>query len=69
MVKDKKFSAGDMLIFDMNTTLGGRLESVIMPRMDFWEELRGMRYLTSQEIVTTLTEDYPSLENPKNEFL
>jgi hypothetical protein len=30
-----------------------------MPGMNFWGELGGMRYLTSQEIVTTLIEGYP----------
>ncbi len=46
----------DVQIFDMNSKLGGRLESVIMPGMNFWGELGGMRYLDSQEIVTTLIE-------------
>lgn len=58
LVADKKFSASDVQIFDMSNKLGGRLESVIMPGMDFWGELGGMRYLTSQQIVTTLIEGY-----------
>lgn len=58
LVTDKKYTAEQVQIFDMNTKLGGRLESVIMPGMNFWGELGGMRYLTSQEIVTTLIEGY-----------
>ncbi|MCS3528658.1 FAD-dependent oxidoreductase [Chryseobacterium sp. JUb7] len=64
LVTDKKFKAHEIQIFDMNDKLGGRLESVIMPGMNFWGELGGMRYLTSQEIVTTLIEGYPSPEDP-----
>ena len=64
LVTDKKFKAGDVQIFDMNSKLGGRLESVIMPGMNFWGELGGMRYLTSQEIVTTLIEGYQDPADP-----
>lgn len=59
LLTDKKYKPSDVQIFDMNDKLGGRLESVIMPGMNFWGELGGMRYLTSQEIVTTLIEGYP----------
>lgn len=62
LVADKKHKASEIQIFDMNSKLGGRLESVIMPGMNFWGELGGMRYLTSQEIVTTLIEGYPLTE-------
>jgi hypothetical protein len=62
LVTDKKYTAGEVQIFDMNNKLGGRLESVVMPGMNFWGELGGMRYLTSQEIVTTLIEGYPLTE-------
>jgi hypothetical protein len=62
LVTDKKYTASEVQIFDMNDKLGGRLESVIMPGMNFWGELGGMRYLTSQEIVTTLIEGYPLTE-------
>lgn len=62
LVTDKKYTASEVQIFDMNNKLGGRLESVIMPGMNFWGELGGMRYLTSQEIVTTLIEGYPLTE-------
>lgn len=62
LVTDKKYKASEVQIFDMNDKLGGRLESVVMPGMDFWGELGGMRYLTSQEIVTTLIEGYPLSE-------
>ncbi|MDH6250321.1 hypothetical protein M2347_000048 [Chryseobacterium sp. H1D6B] len=62
LVTDKKFTADEVQIFDMNNKLGGRLESVVMPGMNFWGELGGMRYLTSQEIVTTLIEGYPLTE-------
>lgn len=64
LVADKKFNASEVQVFDMNNKLGGRLESVILPGMNFWGELGGMRYLTSQEIVTTLIEGYPDPENP-----
>lgn len=62
LVTDKKYKASEVQIFDMNHKLGGRLESVVMPGMNFWGELGGMRYLTSQEIVTTLIEGYPLTE-------
>lgn len=62
LVTDKKYKASEVQIFDMNSKLGGRLESVIMPGMNFWGELGGMRYLTSQQIVTTLIEGYPLTE-------
>ncbi len=57
-----KYTGSQVQIFDMNTKIGGRLESVIMPGMNFYGELGGMRYLTSQEIVTTLIEGYPLSE-------
>ncbi len=60
LLADKKYKAHEVQIFDMSSKLGGRLESVIMPGMNFWGELGGMRYLTSQKIVTTLIEGYPS---------
>lgn len=62
LTSEKKYKASDVQIFDMSSKLGGRLESVIMPGMNFWGELGGMRYLTSQEIVTTLIEGYPLTE-------
>lgn len=62
LITDKKYTATEVQIFDMNNKLGGRLESVVMPGMNFWGELGGMRYLTSQEIVTTLIEGYPLTE-------
>lgn len=62
LTTDKKYSGSELQIFDMNTKIAGRLESVIMPGMNFWGELGGMRYLTSQEIVTTLIEGYPLSE-------
>lgn len=43
-------------IFDMLDRIGGRLQSVVLPGMEIAGELGGMRYLTSQEIVTTLIE-------------
>lgn len=64
LVTDQKFKPSEVQIFDMNSKLGGRLESVMMPGMNFWGELGGMRYLTSQQIVTTLIEGYPSPEDP-----
>lgn len=57
-----KYNGEQVQIFDMSERLGGRLESVILPGMNFWGELGGMRYLTSQEIVTTLIEGYPLTE-------
>ncbi|WP_426294933.1 flavin monoamine oxidase family protein [Dyadobacter endophyticus] len=57
-----KYTGEQVQIFDMSDRLGGRLESVILPGMNFWGELGGMRYLTSQQIVTTLIEGYPLTE-------
>lgn len=48
--------ADQVQIFEMSNRIGGRLESVVMPGMDVVGELGGMRYLTSQEIVTALIE-------------
>lgn len=44
-------------VFDLNDRIGGRLESVVLPGMDFAGELGGMRYMKSQKIVKTLVED------------
>lgn len=66
LVAEKKYTASEVQIFDMNSKLGGRLESVILPGMNFWGELGGMRYLTSQAIVTTLIEGYPLTEKDLN---
>lgn len=57
--------ADQVQVFDMSQKLGGRLDSVIMPGMNFWGELGGMRYLTSQQIVTTLIEGQPVSENQR----
>lgn len=56
LTTDGRYDAADVQIFDMNNKLGGRLESVTLPGMDVVGELGGMRYLTSQQIVTTLIE-------------
>lgn len=57
LTTDRKYTGSEIQIFDMNTKLGGRLESVTMPGMNVVGELGGMRYLTSQQIVTTLIEE------------
>jgi monoamine oxidase len=44
-------------IFELADRVGGRLESVVLPGMQVWGELGGMRYMTSQDIVTALIED------------
>lgn len=52
---DNKYLAGDVQVFDMNEKIVGRLESVYLPEMpNVVGELGGMRYLTSQKIITTL---------------
>jgi monoamine oxidase len=43
-------------IFELSDRFGGRLDSVVLPGMQIAGELGGMRYLSSQEIVTTLIE-------------
>jgi monoamine oxidase len=48
--------AGQIQIFDMSSRIAGRLESATLPGMNVVGELGGMRYLTSQKIVTTLIE-------------
>ena len=53
----KKFSAKQVQVFDLSARIGGRLESVYLPGMNVVGELGGMRYLTSQKIVTSLIED------------
>jgi monoamine oxidase len=65
LTSDKKYKASQVQVFDMSNRIGGRLDSVMMPGMNFWGEIGGMRYLTSQEIVTSLIEGYPTSEkNP-----
>jgi monoamine oxidase len=49
--------AGQVQIFEMSNRIGGRLESVQLPGMKISGELGGMRYMTSQKIVTSLIED------------
>ncbi|WP_139487991.1 flavin monoamine oxidase family protein [Brevibacillus dissolubilis] len=53
----KSYPAGSVQIFDMSDRIAGRLESVTLPGMSISGELGGMRYMTSQQIVTTLIED------------
>lgn len=50
------YSPGTVGIFEMGDRIGGRLWSVQLPGMDVVGELGGMRYMTSQEIVTSLIE-------------
>jgi monoamine oxidase len=49
--------ANQVQIFEMSNRIGGRLESVELPGMSIKGELGGMRYMTSQKIVTSLTEN------------
>lgn len=44
-------------VFEMSDRIAGRLESVTLPGMTITGELGGMRYLTSQQIVTSLIQD------------
>lgn len=44
-------------ILELSGRVGGRLESVVLPGLEVWGELGGMRYMTSQQIVTTLIEE------------
>ncbi len=44
-------------VFEMSERVGGRLESVALPQMAVTGELGGMRYMTSQQIVTQLIEN------------
>ncbi|WP_460541233.1 FAD-dependent oxidoreductase [Echinicola sediminis] len=46
----------DTAIFEMSDRIGGRLESIKLPGMSVVGEIGGMRYMTSQEIVTALIE-------------
>lgn len=46
----------DVQIFELSNRIGGRLESVELPGSNIMGELGGMRYLTSQKIVTALIE-------------
>jgi len=52
----------DVDIFEMSDRIGGRLESVKLPGMTVVGELGGMRYMTSQKIVTGLIEKVFSQE-------
>jgi monoamine oxidase len=49
--------ADQIQIFEMSNRIGGRLESVQLPGMTITGELGGMRYLTSQKIVTSLIQN------------
>ena len=44
-------------VFEMSDRIGGRLESVMLPDSAVSGELGGMRYMTSQQIVTQLIEN------------
>ncbi len=44
-------------IFEASERVGGRLESVVLPGLEISGELGGMRYMTSQKIVTSLIEN------------
>lgn len=50
------YSPDKVHVFEMSDRVAGRLESVILPGMEIYGELGGMRYLTSQKIVATLIE-------------
>ncbi|MEQ9426033.1 MAG: FAD-dependent oxidoreductase [Cyclobacteriaceae bacterium] len=49
--------ANQIQVFEMGNRIGGRLESVYLPGMSISGELGGMRYMTSQNIVTSLIQD------------
>ena len=53
-------------MFEMSERIGGRLESMRLPKSGVIGELGGMRYMTSHEIVTALVDQV--LEIPKKEF-
>jgi monoamine oxidase len=55
-------------LFESSQRLGGRLESVVLPGMEFAGELGGMRYMTSQAIATTLIEKVFETELEHVEF-
>jgi monoamine oxidase len=44
-------------VFEMLDRVGGRLESIVLPKMEIAGELGGMRYMDSQAILATLIED------------
>lgn len=54
--KCNPLNGNQVQIFEMSHRIGGRLESVTLPGMEISGELGGMRYMTSQEIVTNLIE-------------
>ena len=56
MNESGKTSHKRVQIFEMSDRIAGRLESVVLPGMVITGELGGMRYLDSQQIVTTLIE-------------
>jgi monoamine oxidase len=53
-------------LFEMSGRVGGRLESIRLPKSGVIGELGGMRYLTSHEIVNALVDDV--LKIPKKTF-
>jgi monoamine oxidase len=54
---ESPMQAKEVQVFEMSDRIGGRLESVELPGMTITGELGGMRYMTSQEIVTALIQD------------
>jgi monoamine oxidase len=66
LVADNHFDARQVQIFDLSDRVGGRLESVILPRMKISGELGGMRYLDSHEIVSSLVKHFrlPQVDFP-----
>ena len=54
-------------LFEMSDRIGGRLESVMLPGMEIYGELGGMRYMPAHVMVTTLIEkvfNLPSVAFP-----
>lgn len=54
---ESPMNAQDVQVFEMGDRIGGRLESVELPGMEITGELGGMRYMTSQKIVTALIQN------------
>lgn len=46
----------NLMVFDLSDRIGGRLFSKKLDGMDYYSELGGMRYITSQHLITSLIE-------------
>jgi len=56
LLNDKEKTIENLKVFDLSDRIGGRLYSKKLEEIDYYSELGGMRYITSQRLITSLIE-------------